>query len=104
MSEDTILKRVHIKHEVNEKIKKLADERKLNHSEFINLALDYFIEYEENGQKHKEDDIYTLRISELTQAVNRMRYEFQNGMESNAHIMEQVVETFNSPSYLKSDE
>ncbi len=104
MTDKLIQKKIYISEDLNANIIKMSKAMNISQSEFFNLAVQQFIEYEKNGQKSNLEDIYTLRMNELIQAVNSMRLEFQNGMESNDNKFNLLIETYNSPTYLNNEE
>lgn len=100
MNEDKVLKRVYVDMDKNEELSKMATERGMNHTEFINLAIDHFIEYENNNQNKMEDDIYTNRINELTQALQGFKLEFVQTMQAHDQQVSSLMQHLESPTYL----
>ncbi|MDU4493602.1 MAG: hypothetical protein E7I84_12630, partial [Staphylococcus warneri] len=73
MSEDKMRKRLTIDRSLNEQVKQLAKERNISSDLFIEEAITFFIEAEQNYTLN--DNMYTKRINELTKQIEMMRNE-----------------------------
>ena len=66
-------KRLTIDRSLNEQVKQLAKERNISSDLFIEEAITFFIEAEQNYTLN--DNMYTKRINELTKQIEMMRNE-----------------------------
>ncbi|WP_251522135.1 ribbon-helix-helix domain-containing protein [Staphylococcus sp. Marseille-Q6910] len=98
MKEDKLRKRVYIDRKLNEVLTEMAKEKGMNSNEFIEQAIEFFIEYE-NGNI-ENDNIFTNRINELTQQVSLLRHESSAYNQSLLNKMEIIADLQNPTDYL----
>ena len=91
-------KRLTIDRQLNDKVKQLAKERKMSSDEFIEEAIQFFIEYEQDHTKH--DNIYTKRMNELTKQVELIRHESASWNQALLNRMDTILEYQNPTNYL----
>jgi metal-responsive CopG/Arc/MetJ family transcriptional regulator len=98
MDENIARPRVKLDYNLYEKVKSCAKAKHMNKDEYIATALEHFIEYENNNIQ--EDDIYTQRINELTQALDAMRHEVASNHQGFNNRLDVLIEYQAPPNYL----
>lgn len=98
MDDNLARPRVKLDAKLYDKVKNHAKAKQMNKDEYIATALEHFIEYENNNIQ--EDDIYTQRINELTQAVDALRHETASNHQGLNSRMDILIEYQSPPNYL----
>ncbi|MCD8845184.1 hypothetical protein [Staphylococcus gallinarum] len=97
--EDNISRpRIRLDYDLYEKVKESAKKKKMNKDEYIATALEHFIEFEKNN--FKEEDIYTQRLNELTQAIYALQHELASNHEGLNNRLNILLDYQSPPSYL----
>lgn len=95
---DTVLKRLKVTKEKNLKIDSHAKNLGLTHHEFINEAIDKYINSLEHPEN--EENVYTLRMNEMTAQLKRLEIEFSSGVERVLDAMDVNKTTSQGASYM----
>lgn len=93
-----VLKRVNIEQKLNKKLTSMAKNKSMNHDEFINAAIEHYINYEEGNVQ--EENIYTLRLNEIIQTLNLLRSENSSNNQSIKHRLDTIFEIYDTSNYL----
>lgn len=96
--EKLVLKRVNLEQKLNKKLATMAKEKGMNHDEFINAAIEHFINYEEGNVQ--EENFYTLRLNEIIQTMNLLRSENSSNNQSIKNRLDTIFEMYDAPNYL----
>lgn len=98
MSDEKMRKRLTIDRELNEKVKSKAKQRNISSDLFIEEAISFYIEYEQN---HTHDDnMYTKRINELTKEIELMRHEYASLNQALLSRLDTILEYQGPINYL----
>ncbi|MDU4503100.1 MAG: hypothetical protein E7J02_08855 [Staphylococcus warneri] len=98
MSEDKMRKRLTIDRSLNEQVKQLAKERNISSDLFIEEAITFFIEAEQNYTLN--DNMYTKRINELTKQIEMMRNESASLNQALLSRLDTILEYQGPTNYL----
>ena len=98
MAEDKMRKRLTIDRSLNEQVKQLAKERNISSDLFIEEAITFFIEAEQNYTLN--DNMYTKRINELTKQIEMMRNESASLNQALLSRLDTILEYQNPTNYL----
>lgn len=96
-----ILKRVNVAKDLNEKIKYHAESSGMSHQEFIEHALEEYIEFLEHPRN--EEDIYTLRMNEMSVRLERLEVTILNGLEQVKDSLDITKMIASGGSYLNDE-
>lgn len=96
--QDKMRKRLWIDRDLNERLKRKAKQKGMNSDEYIETAIEFFIEYEEGYIS--TDNIYTQRINELTQQIDLLRHEFAGWNQSMHSRLDTILEYQGPTNYL----
>lgn len=96
-----VLKRVNINEDLNYKIDHISRELHMSHNELIQEAV---LQYVENyGKPKQEDDVYTLRINQLTEEVSKLSHEVAGGYQSIKNKLDTISVFGADTNYLTDD-
>lgn len=98
MEDNVARPRVRLDYDLYENVKKCAKEKRMNKDEYIATALEHFIDFEKNNIL--EDDIYTQRINELTQAIYALQHELASNNEGLNNRLNLLLDYQSPPKYL----
>lgn len=91
-------KRLTIDRSLNEQVKQLAKERNISSDLFIEEAITFFIEAEQNYTLN--DNMYTKRINELTKQIEMMRNESASLNQALLSRLDTILEYQGPTNYL----
>lgn len=98
---NTILKRVHLDHDLNYRLKEKAAEFGQNHHEFINDAVEHYLDF--LAGDIKKEDFTTRRMSELTESVESLKVEVSTMNQSMNNRFDTIALFDSDNNYLRDE-